>query len=128
MPLKRRKEKNQYSKVLGMAQTSTDRLIEDDIVDELTRTGVVWSGLLGLENAIHPSDVAAMISSYELVKATRFVDSEAHWAEVASFAAVGSFCDTEEGREEESRAFDNDEEHRQFPIGFSSDHAASPGN
>lgn len=126
MPLKRRREKKTHSRILDSAQQSADRLVDDDIVDELRRTGVVWSGLLGLDEAISPSDVAAMISSYELVKATRFVDSESYWSDAASFAAVGAFCELE--REEPPGVESDQKEDDQLPIGFSPGHTTSPKN
>jgi hypothetical protein len=61
--------------------------------DNLTRIGVVWAGLLDLDDAIPPTTVAAMLSSRDLVYATSTVDSEEHWIGAAAHAALGAYSE-----------------------------------
>lgn len=97
-------------------------MVEDDALEELSMIGTVWAGFLKLDSAIPATEVAAMLSASELVKATRFVESEQHWSSAASFAAVGSFCenvDTSESAQTEA-------EDEPLPIGFLPGHTSSP--
>lgn len=127
MPLKRRKERQTHSKVLSSAKESADRLVDDEIAEELARTGTVWSGLLDLRDPIHPTVVAAMLSSYELIKATRFIDSDPHWSDAACFAAIGAFCE-KSYVENDHLSGRLDDEEDQLPIGFLPGHTTSPRN
>lgn len=127
MPLKRRKERQTHSKILSSAKESADRLVDDEIVEELSRTGTVWAGILDLDEMIHPTVVAAMLSSYELVKATRFIESDPHWSEAACFAAIGAFCERDDG-ESEQNFDDSADEENHLPIGFLPGHTTSPRN
>lgn len=122
MALKRKKSLEKHSLTLKDAQEVADSMVEDDIYDELFRVGAMWAGLLKLETPIAPSEVAAMLSTYELVRATRFIDSQQHWSNVASFAAIGSFC---EPHEMENTGASLDVE-KPLPIGFSPGHTISP--
>jgi hypothetical protein len=92
MPSASRKINDARKKILRDAEdivTSPDAEGADDI----SRTGMVWSGILDLDTALPPYTVAAMLSAYELVKATSRLESEQHWTEAAAFAAVGAYCD-----------------------------------
>jgi hypothetical protein len=67
--------------------------MEERSIEELTRVGVVWSGILDLEDAIAPSEVAALLSAYDLVRATTLVDSEEYWTSAAAYAALGAYSE-----------------------------------
>lgn len=83
---------------LSDARKRTLRSAEEDIInksesltpDELSRVGVVWSGLLDLEDHIPPATVAAMLSCQELVLAVSTVDAKENWISAAAFAAMGA--------------------------------------
>lgn len=70
----------------------TDPEIEQS--DEITRIGVVWAGILDLDDVLPPTTVAAMLAASELVQATSTSDSEQHWVGAAAYAAMGAFSET----------------------------------
>lgn len=129
MALKRRKTQKTHVRVLKNAEDSATRQIEDNAADELSRTGVMWSGILDLTEPIPSTEVAAMLCAHELVKATRLIDSEPHWTEAASYAALGAACEEAFEHESSFSALDvNDAEESQSPIGFAPGHLTSPKN
>lgn len=83
---------------LSDARKRTLRSAEEDIIqksesltpEELSRVGIVWSGLLDLEDRIPPATVAAMLSCQELVLAVSTVDAKENWISAAAFAAMGA--------------------------------------
>jgi hypothetical protein len=127
--LKRKKTEKTHIRVLKTARDFATRQIEDDVADELSKTGVVWSGILDLEEPIPSTEVAAMLCAHELIKATRLIDAEPHWTDAAAFAAIGASCEVLETQMQDSLDSDpaNDEE-SQSPIGFSPGHLTSPKN
>jgi hypothetical protein len=76
------------SKVLETAQLVVTAQMADQQHTDLSRVGVVWSGILDLEGPIPPSEVAAMLSAYDLVRATTLVDAHEHWVSAAAYAAI----------------------------------------
>lgn len=86
------------SRTLSDARKRTLRSAEEDIMqkseslspEELARVGVVWSGLLDLEDHIPPATVAAMLSCQELVLAVSTVDAQENWINAAAFAAMAA--------------------------------------
>lgn len=64
--------------------------------DEITRIGVVWAGILDLDDVLPPTTVAAMLAASELVQATSTPDAEEHWIGAAAYAAMGAFSETDE--------------------------------
>jgi len=92
---------------------------------DLTRIGYVWQGILDLELPVPPSEVAAMLSAYNLVRATTIVDSRTHWADAAAYAAMAELVDSTENSSPAKRALDASKEPQeasksQHAIGFSS--------
>jgi len=82
------------NQVLVDAQEAIFELIEDNQHVDLSRTGMVWAGILDLEGPIPASEVAAMLSAYDLVRATTMVDSRQHWVNAAAFAALADTADS----------------------------------
>ncbi len=64
--------------------------------DEITRIGIVWAGILDLDDVLPPTTVAAMLAASELVQATSTPDSEQHWVGAAAYAAMGAFSETDD--------------------------------
>jgi hypothetical protein len=91
----RRQPKDPRKRILREAE---DRLTKETVEqsDDITRIGIVWAGILDLDDAIPPTTVAAMLSSSELVMATSTLDSEEHWIGAAAYAALGAFNEVEE--------------------------------
>lgn len=132
MGLKRKKRDPITAKILRNADEIVAAKLDDEIYDELSRLGVIWSGILDLDSPILPADVAAMLSSHELLKATRLVDSEPHWTAAASFSAIGSFCEpTDHSIDPLIDDYEDDEvpgsgnKKTGTPIGFSPGHTVS---
>jgi hypothetical protein len=75
--------------VLKNAEALLSEKIEQGYDTDLTRIGVSWSGILDLEGPIAASEVAAMLASASLIRATTLVDSEEHWTNAAAFSALG---------------------------------------
>lgn len=117
----RRKLKDTRKKILRSAEELAAQMIADNGVEELTRVGVVWSGILNLENPISASDVAAMMSAHDLIKATNFVDSEEYWVGAAAYAAMGAYGEPHI-HSESSPVFDQEDEGERTPIGFTPGH------
>lgn len=89
----RRPHKDSRKRILREAETRvTDPEIEQS--DDITRIGVVWAGILDLDDVIPPTTVAAMLSASELVQATSTSDSEDHWIGAAAYAALGAYSET----------------------------------
>lgn len=76
------------NKVLEAAQQIVTAQMADKQHTDLSRVGMAWAGILDLENAIPPSEVAAMLSAYDLVRATTLVDAHQHWVSAAAYAAL----------------------------------------
>ena len=81
--------------------------------DEITRIGIVWAGLLDLDDVLPPTTVAAMLAASELVHATSTEDAEHHWIGAAAYAAMGAYSETP------SDASDDGKLTAQASIGFS---------
>lgn len=128
MALKRKKTTVRRSRVLELADEISSRQIEDDSLDELTRVGLLWAGVLGLDEPVEATEVAAMLCAYELIRATRLVDAEPHWVNVASFAAIGASCERPEVGIDPLIDEDFDDKISGSPIGFSPGHTTSPRN
>lgn len=87
--------KDARKRVLREAESMvTDPEIEQS--DEITRIGVVWAGILDLDDVLPPTTVAAMLAASELVQATSTSDSEQHWVGAAAYAAMGAFSEADE--------------------------------
>ena len=82
--------------------------------DEITRIGVVWAGILDLDDVLPPTTVAAMLAASELVQATSTSDSEQHWVGAAAYAAMGAYSETDESDSQEGKIMPSQ------PIGFAS--------
>jgi hypothetical protein len=89
----RRPVKDARKRVLREAEDLVTGRDSDYHSDNLTRIGVVWAGLLDLDDAIPATTVAAMLSSRDLVYATSTVDSEEHWIGAAAHAALGAYSE-----------------------------------
>lgn len=105
------------SQVLADAQEAISELVKDNQHADLSRTGMVWAGILDLENPIPASEVAAMLSAYDLVRATTLVDSRKHWTNAAAFAALADAAD-QQSTDEKPEAIIDDKE--PTVIGFAS--------
>ena len=80
-------------KVRRSAEDVVEAKKDDLYIEDLTRTGVVWAGLLELVEAIPPSAVAAMLCCHDLVRATSLVESEEHWISAAAYTALGALAE-----------------------------------
>lgn len=118
MTIARRKVKDTRKRVLRSAEELATQRIAENSVEELTRLGIVWCGILGLEDIISPSEVAAMLSAYDLIRATNLVESEEYWTSAAAYAALGAY--SEPYAREDNSSIDVDLDDRdKSPIGFS---------
>ena len=72
--------------------------------DEITRIGIVWAGLLDLDDVIPATTVAAMLSASELVHATSTYDSESHWIDAAAYAALGAYNEVDDNANSEEKS------------------------
>lgn len=107
----KRYQKDPRKRVLREAEAIvTEPEIEQS--DEITRIGVVWAGILDLDDVIPPTTVAAMLAASELVQATSTSDSEQHWVGAAAYAAMGAFSEIDDDEVEEDKAKPSQ------PIGF----------
>lgn len=121
MTIARRKPRDVRRRVLREAEELVTQKIADNSVEELTRTGIVWGGILDLESGIPPTEVAAMLSAYDLVRATKYVDSEEYWTSAAAYAALGAY--SEPSGDGEQKIYDDAEEDKKAPlIGFAPGH------
>ena len=89
----RRPVKDARKRVLRHAEDLLTGKGSDHDMDNLTRIGVVWGGMLDLEDPLPPTTVAAMLSARDLVYATSTVDSEEHWIGAAAHAALGAYSE-----------------------------------
>jgi hypothetical protein len=108
--------KDTRKKILRAAEDLAHEKSEDAFLEDLARTGVVWAGMLELENPIAPSEVAALMCAHDLIRATRLVDSEDYWISAATYAALGAHA---EPQKEEAKSQEKaDEEQTKSAIGF----------
>lgn len=82
--------------------------------DEITRIGVVWAGLLDLDDVLPATTVAAMLSASELVHATSTTNAEEHWIGAAAYAAMGAYSEVEDDQEDDGKLTVS----QSFPVGF----------
>lgn len=115
MVRQRRQVKDARKRILRNAEDIVTQRMEERSTEELTRVGIVWSGILDLEDAIPPSEVAALLSAYDLVRATTLIDSEEYWTSAAAYAALGAYSEPPAVAEYEAV----DEQKSRNPIGFS---------
>jgi hypothetical protein len=114
MVRQRRPVKDVRKRVLRAAEDIVTQRVEENSYEELSRVGIVWSGLLDLEDAIPASEVAALLAAYDLVRATTLVDSEEYWTSAAAYSALGAYS------EPERTVYDVEKEpDEKAPIGFS---------
>lgn len=90
--------------------------LDENYDNDLIRVGAMWSGLLGLDQPIPASEVAAMLSCVELIRATTLVDSAAHWTNAAAYVALA--YETEPDVEEELDPLIGKNKSDKNPIGF----------
>ena len=121
MAVPSKKVKDLKKHVLRNAEDIVSDKVSDNTVEEMTKIGIVWSGILHLDSAIQPAEVAAMIAASELVKATHYVDSEAHWTNAAAYSALGAYSEPELVGAEDAVSNVEDEENI-TPIGFTPGH------
>ena len=121
MGIKRRKSKSIALSVLESAKKLAANRVEDRTTGELYQLGVIWTGLLDLDQPIPASEVAAMLAAHSLLLGTRLIDSEEHWAAAASFSAIAALCETSESSDE---IYDVTKE-EETPIGFTPGHTRS---
>ena len=118
MTIARRKVKDTRKRVLRSAEELATQRIAENSFEELTRLGIVWCGILGLEDIISPSEVAAMLSAYDLIRATNLVESEEYWTSAAAYAALGAYSEPYAREANSSVDVDLDDKDKS-PIGFS---------
>jgi hypothetical protein len=85
--------RRQNKGVLQVADDLTTAKLEENYTADLARVGIMWSGILELDGPIPASEVAAMLSCVDLVRATTLIDSEKHWISAASHAAIAAYSD-----------------------------------
>lgn len=90
--------------------------LEENYDNDLARVGLMWSGLLRLSQPIPASEVAAMLSCVELVRATTLIDSTDHWTNAAVYVALA--YETEPQTEESSDIYSGKSSAEKNPIGF----------
>lgn len=96
----RRPPKDSRKRILREAETrATAPEIEQS--DDITRIGIVWGGLLDLDDPIPSTTVAAMLSASELVQATSTADSEEHWIGAAAYAALGAYNEVDDAHDDD---------------------------
>lgn len=121
MTIARRRVKDVRKRILRTAEEIVTDKIADNSVEELTKIGIVWCGILDLDTAIPPSEVAAMLAASDLVRATHYVDSEQYWTSAAAYSALGAFSEPS-GTSEVSLFDDEERDDKQSPIGFAPGH------
>ena len=111
MKLNRRPAKDARKRILREAE---ELVLQPEVEqsDEITRIGIVWAGMLDLDDVIPPTTVAAMLSASELVQATSTSDSEPHWIGAAAYAAMGAFSEIDDSDESDGKITASQ------PIGF----------
>lgn len=121
MTISRRKPKDARKRILRAAEEIVTDKIADNSIEELTKIGIVWCGILDLDSSIPPSEVAAMLAAADLIRATHYVDSEQYWTSAAAYSALGAF--SEPTASDEVRLFNGeDEDEKSAPIGFAPGH------
>lgn len=94
----RRTPKDPRKKILRKAEDIvTNKDYEQS--DPITRIGIVWAGILDLDDVLPPTTVAAMMAAAELVQATSTVGAEEHWIGAAAYAAMGAYSEAEDDGE-----------------------------
>lgn len=121
----RRPVKDVRKRVLRDAEDLLTSKGSDHDMDNLIRIGVVWGGMLDLEDPLPATTVAAMLSARDLVYATSTVDSEEHWIGAAAHAALGayseaSFADSTDVKGVEGVEGDSTSSDAPLTIGFTS--------
>jgi hypothetical protein len=106
MALKNLNGEHPHVRALRNAEKLAQERVDDDCLNELHRVGVLWAGILNSDHVIPPTEVAAMLAAYELIRASRLVDAEPHWTNVAQFAAIGAFLESVEVSVEEDGPVD----------------------
>lgn len=91
-----KQEKLGKNQVLVDAQEAVFKYIECNKHIDLSRTGMAWAGILDLEKPVSPSEVAAMLSTYDIIRATTLVDSHDHWVNAVAFAVLADAADVSE--------------------------------
>lgn len=91
-----KQEKLGKNQVLVDAQEAVFEYIECNKHVDLSRTGMAWAGILDLEKPVSPSEVAAMLSTYDIIRATTMVDSHSHWVTAVAFAVLADAADASE--------------------------------
>jgi hypothetical protein len=114
MVRQRRPVKDVRKRVLRAAEDIVTQRVEENSYEELSRVGIVWSGILDLEDAIPASEVAALLAAYDLVRATTLVDSEEYWTSAAAYSALGAYSEPERAVYDIEKEPDD-----KSPIGFS---------
>ena len=82
--------------------------------DEITRIGIVWAGLLDLDDVLPPTTVAAMLSASKLVQATSTTNAEEHWIGAAAYAAMGAYSEVDDDELDDGKLTTS----KTQPIGF----------
>ncbi len=90
--------------------------LEENYDSDLVRVGLMWAGLLSLDEGIPASEVAAMLSCVELVRATTLIDAVDHWTNAAVYAALA--YETDPQTEESSDIYGGKSSIEKNPIGF----------
>jgi hypothetical protein len=114
MVRQRRPVRDVRKRVLRTAEDIVTQRVEENSYEELSRVGIVWSGLLDLEDAIPASEVAALLAAYDLVRATTLVDSEEYWTSAAAYSALGAYSEPDHVVYDVEKETDD-----KSPIGFS---------
>lgn len=97
----RRQPKDPRKRILRKAE---DLITQPEVEqsDDITRIGIVWAGILDLDDVLPPTTVAAMLAASELVMATSNTDSEEHWINAAAYSALGAFNEEDEEKAEDA--------------------------
>lgn len=93
MPQSRGLKKQSKSGVLSSVSDKVEKCLEDNQLEDLTRTAAVWSAMLDLESTMLPSQVAALLSVYSTIRATTLVDAEEHWTDAAVLSVAAAHAD-----------------------------------
>ena len=113
----RRQPKDPRQRILRKAEDLVSKP-EVEQSDDITRIGIVWAGILDLDNVLPPTTVAAMLAASELVMATSNTDSEEHWVGAAAYAALGAYNESDEPEVQEGGSLSREAD--KLPkIGFS---------
>ena len=85
----RRPIKDARKRILRQAE---DKVTKQDYEqsDEITRIGIVWAGLLDLDDVLPSTTVAAMMAAANLVRATSTTDAEEYWIDAAALEKLAT--------------------------------------